>query len=295
MGGNQTRYPRRWEWPNGERIALTINLAFEAFRFASQYMQGARPGSPDQFSLSYGEYGARSGIWRLMDLLGEYGLKGSCSVNGYAAELYPHVVKALSDEGHELVGHGWQNDVIVSPDDPEAVRREIADVTSAIEVHSGQRPVGWVGPGSAGSAKTFAILTSMGYLWNGDLANDDLPYLRDTPEGPIVIMPRINMPHNDLSIWQMGRHSPEVIWEMFRNTFDQLYMEGKKGSPKAIEITLHAHIAGRPTLVPIIRRCLDYSRGHDGVLYARKREIAAWAVKQHEVATGRIAGERENT
>jgi len=284
MAMNKTRYPRHWEWPNGERIALTMNLAFEAFRFASQYTQGGRPGKPDQFSLSYGEYGARSGIWRLMDFMDEFGLKGSCSVNGYAAEIYPEAVKALSENGHELVGHGWQNDVIVDPDDADAVRKEIEDVTRAIEAASGQRPVGWVGPGSAGSAGTFGILASLGYLWNGDLANDDLPYVRETPNGPIVIMPRINAPHNDLAIWQMGRHSPEVIWEMFKNSFDQLYMEGEKGSPKAIEITLHAHIAGRPTLLPTIRRCIEYARQHEGVLYALKRDVAAWARTQRDIA-----------
>ena len=33
------RYPRQWEWPNKAKIAMTVNLAMEAFKFKSQYTQ----------------------------------------------------------------------------------------------------------------------------------------------------------------------------------------------------------------------------------------------------------------
>jgi peptidoglycan/xylan/chitin deacetylase (PgdA/CDA1 family) len=280
------RYPRQWEWPNGCKIAMSVNLALEAFRFKSQYTQEGRPGRVDHFSLSYAEYGAKAGIWRVLDFLDEVGLKGSMSTNGKAAQLYPEACRAVADAGHELVGHGWENDVLTDEDNPDAERDEIRRVTKAITDASGARPVGWTSPGSAGSANTLNFLAAEGYFWNGDEGNDDLPYVKTTANGPMVLLPRVNMPHNDLSIWIQGKNPPGVIWDQFKDTFDELYSEGKRGSPKWIEIVLHAHMAGRPTLIPTLRRCIAYAKQHQDVWFAKKRELAEWTLQRHKTNAG---------
>lgn len=272
------RYPRRWEWPNKANIAISINLAFEAFELRSQYSHGSKPGEKDLFSLSYAEYGARSGAWRIMDMLDQLNLRGSMSTNGLAAETWPHVVKAFVDQGNEVVGHGWANDVIDRSGEPERELTEIRRCVAALtEASGGIRPVGWTSPGSAGSAHTLGFLKAEGFLWNGDEAADDLPYLRDTPNGPMVIMPRTNIPHNDLIMWATSANSPRPLVENFKSSFDQLYSEGLAGQPKWTEITLHCHMAGRPTLIPAVRECLNYAKSHGGVWFALKRDIAKWA------------------
>lgn len=276
----KTRYPRQWEWPNGAKIAVSINMAFEAFMRTSQITLEKTENKIDHFSLSYAEYGAKSGGWRLLDVLDELGLKGSLSTNGLAAERWPHVVRAFADAGHEIVGHAWTNDVMLKDDDPQAELAEIRKCTLALTDAGGVRPVGWTSPGSAGSANTLAFLKAEGYLWNGDDASDDLPFVRDTKNGPMVVMPRTNMPQNDLIMWVLGRNPPGIIWDGFKDTFDQLYAEGLAGIPKWTEITLHCHMAGRPTLIPTIRKCIDYARQHEGVWFARKRDIAEWALKK---------------
>ena len=45
-------------------------------------------------------------------------------------------------------------------------------------------------------------------------------------------------------------------------------------------MTLHCHMAGRPTLVPTIRQCIAYAQRYEGVWYARKRDIAEWALER---------------
>ena len=77
-------------------------------------------------------------------------------------------------------------------------------------------------------------------------------------------------------------YAPKVvtIWDGFKDSFDQLYAEGLAGSPKWTEITLHFHMAGRPTLVPTIRKCLAYAKQHEGVWFAKKHEIAEWALQR---------------
>jgi peptidoglycan/xylan/chitin deacetylase (PgdA/CDA1 family) len=280
-------YPRKWRWPGGQKIAMSVGLAFEAFAHHSQFntLGSARGGAakPNPLSLSYAEYGWKSGVWRLMETLDRFGLKGNMSVSGKAAADHPNVVAAVVKAGHEVNAHGWVNDVVADPDDPEAERANIIRCTEAIVAACGTRPVGWTGPGSAGSKNTLAILKSQGYLWNGDDASDDLPFLRDTEHGPMVVMPRTNSPHNDLTMWLLPHNAPGIIWDGFKNTFDQLYAEGEAGAPKWIEITLHCHIGGRPTLQPVIRQCFEYAKQHEGVWFARRRDIAEWAMK-HEGA-----------
>jgi peptidoglycan/xylan/chitin deacetylase (PgdA/CDA1 family) len=108
----KSRYPRQWAWPGDAKIAMSIGLAFEAFQYRSQYSHAAERGKIDHFSLSYADYGWKSGVWRLLDLLDELGLNASMSTNGLAAERHPVVVRAVAEAGHEIVGHGWVKDIL---------------------------------------------------------------------------------------------------------------------------------------------------------------------------------------
>ena len=282
----RSREQRRWSWPGGEAIAVSVGLALEDFEFSSQYVQSPTPGKLDKFSLSFGEYGARTGIWRLLDLLDEFDVKGNMSTNGLTAQRYPELVRAVSDAGHEINGHGWVNDVRPDTNIPDAERDEIRRCMKALTEATGIRPIGWTGPASAGSDKTLQILAEEGFIWNGDEAADDLPYLRHTAAGHIVVLPRTNIFHNDLAMWLFGRNPPGVIWDNFNDTFDELYAEGIGGYPKWTEITLHAHVAGRPTLIPTIRKCLRYAKDHGGVWFAPRRDIARWALEREGLSLG---------
>ena len=124
----QSRYPRPWVWPGNAKVAMSIGLAFEAFQYHSQYSHSAEKGKVDLFSLSYADYGWKSGVWRLLDLLDEVGLKASMSTNGLAAERHPDAVHTAAEAGHEIVGHGWVNDILMQDDDPEG---EVAESAAA--------------------------------------------------------------------------------------------------------------------------------------------------------------------
>jgi peptidoglycan/xylan/chitin deacetylase (PgdA/CDA1 family) len=286
MSDKTIAYPRKWRWPQGQKIAMSVGLAFEAFTYRSQFNTlggAARAGNdPSPLSLSYAEYGWKAGVWRLMETLDRYGLRANMSVSAQAAEQHPNVIAAVVKAGHEINGHGWVNDV--HPHDNEEEEADIRRCTAMLTQVAGEPPVGWTGPGSAGSPHTLSILKELGYLWNGDDASDDLPFLRATDQGPMVIMPRTNIPQNDLAMWLAPRNPPSIIWEGFKNTFDQLYSEGEAGAPKWMEVTLHCHIGGRPTLQPVIRQCFEYAKQHDSVWFACRRDVAAWALEHEQAA-----------
>jgi hypothetical protein len=77
-----------------------------------------------------------------------------------------------------------------------------------------------------------------------------------------------------------------VLLENFKETFDQLYREGEEGCPKWLGLTLHSHMAGRPTLSNTIRRCLDYVHKHGRVFHARSRDVAEWALRRETAGKG---------
>jgi peptidoglycan/xylan/chitin deacetylase (PgdA/CDA1 family) len=275
-----TAHPRSWHWPNGEKITISIGLAFEAFETHSQFtssVAGSR--KVNHFSLSYAEYGWKAGAWRLLRFLERCGIRAQVYTSGLAAEGHPEVVSAMVQAGHEIVGHGWVNDRSASDEDPDGELAEIKRCTRAITAATSVRPIGWLSPGYSGTRNTAEFLKAEGYVWTGDDASDDLPFLRETSNGPIVVLPVTGYACNDLGMWIRPRNPPNVIWEGFKDTFDFVYQEGCDGAPKWIEIVLHCHIGGRPTLLPTIQRCIDYARNHD-VWFARRCDIAEWTLKR---------------
>jgi peptidoglycan/xylan/chitin deacetylase (PgdA/CDA1 family) len=268
--------------PNGARIAFSVTVALEAFQNACQYRHGP-PGvatKPDYFSLSYAQYGLTTGVWRMMDLLEREQLRAAWSISGRAAELVPKTLKVISDAGHEMVGHGYLQDVAI-PQDVESQAADIRKTLDAIGDATGQRPVGWTSQGSMGNENTLLAQDAVGgMLWNGDDASDDVPFVRKVGDRPYVIMPRNNFPANDLILWVKPTNAPSVLFESFKDAFDTLYEEGCNGSPKWIEVVMHSHFAGRATLIPTMRKVFAYVRQHQGVWYAQRRDIAKWTLEQ---------------
>ena len=87
--------------------------------------------------------------------------------------------------------------------------------------------------------------------WIGDDASDDVPFIETMRGKKVVIMPRNNLSSNDLTLWLKPSNPPAVYLDSFKDCFDELYQEGKDGSPKWTELVIHCHIGGRPGLIPV--------------------------------------------
>jgi peptidoglycan/xylan/chitin deacetylase (PgdA/CDA1 family) len=273
---------REWHWPRKEKIAFSIGLAFEAFEFQSQYRTRDTPGKVNPLSLSYAEYGAKVGGWRLLALLDAYGIKSHISTNGLAAERYPDFLATAVKEGHEIVGHGWANDRLFATMEADAEREDIKRTTEAIVAAAGSAPMGWACPGASPSSRTLGLLCDAGYKWSGDDASDDIPFVQEVGGSSMVILPQTNAQHNDMQIFLGPRNAPSIIWEGFKESFDQLYREGTEGMVGWTEIILHCHIGGRPVLSGTIKKCLDYVKSHSDVWCTTRNEIAQWAIVMNQ-------------
>jgi peptidoglycan/xylan/chitin deacetylase (PgdA/CDA1 family) len=182
-GARVVRLDRRFRWPGGRHVAVVLNVAYEGW--SDGKAPGIGPmGNPlpagafDTNALSWGSYGATRGIERLLRALDRAGRRGSVMVSGIFGERTPGTVRAIVQAGHELVSHCYAQDIIPAQLASEQVRADIERTTAALEAASGQRPRGWISPRGTPSAESARLLLEAGYAWQGDVFDDDRPYLQ---------------------------------------------------------------------------------------------------------------------
>ena len=76
-------------WPNGARVAFWVCPNIEFYELNPPDGQGRpiwpRP-YPDALNYSLRDYGNRSGVWRVMEALGRFGIRASVSLNAAMCE-----------------------------------------------------------------------------------------------------------------------------------------------------------------------------------------------------------------
>lgn len=281
-------------WPNGARLAVSIVLNYEegserSFANGDPDQEtatewGAYPYPSDIPNLameSMYEYGARVGVWRVLDVAEHYDVPLTVFACAQAFELNPSVAEYIRSSKHEICSHGyrWEETFRLSADD------EAAHIDLAVESFQrtvGRRPVGWYcryGP----SVHTRELLTREGgFLYDSDSYADDTPYFV-----PCLGENRLVVPYspdvNDFRFWQAsGPSSTAEFSEYLQDSFDQLYLESAQ-TPRILSLGLHPRIIGRPGRVRALREFIDYVRHHDEVWFATREDIArAWMQRQDE-------------
>ena len=198
-----------------------------------------------------------------------------------AAEQHPAIIAEMHKRGHEAAAHGYANDEYPQESDTEGELKGIQATIAAIEKGCGERPVGWVSPGSLGTSKTMDFMAQEGFLWNGDDASDDMPFVQEVNGKQIVILPRVNFPTNDLIVCLKGGNPPSAYFNGFKETFEFLYDEGRRGSPKWVDILIHSDMGARPPIMAVFEKAIRHAKGFDGVWIARRRDLAEWVLSKN--------------
>src|ERR1700675_3177910 len=143
------------ESPGGARCAVA--LSFDSDHETSDL----RDGGKSIGRLSWGQYGNRVGVPRILTLLAKHGVLASFYVPAVSALLHPDEQRRVIAEGHEIGIHGWiheLNSVL-----PHAAERDLMlRAADTLEKITGTRPVGIRTPSWDFSPNTLAIETEMG-------------------------------------------------------------------------------------------------------------------------------------
>jgi len=278
-------------WPGGARIAVQIVMNYEeggencmlhgdsaSEAFLSEIVGGTPwPGKRHWNMESIYEYGSRAGFWRLHRLLKDMPI----TVYGVTSALArsPDQVAAMKAAGWEIASHGlkW----IDYKDYAEADER--ADMAEAIRLHTevvGEPPHGWyTGRCSVNTVRLAAETGMFDYI--ADIYSDDLPYWLRFGDRDQLLVP-YTLDCNDMRFaTPQGFNSGDQFYAYLRDSFDALYGEGIEGHAKMLSIGLHCRLIGRPGRIMALKRFLDYARGHDGVWFATRQQIAQHWTQTH--------------
>lgn len=281
--------PPRARWPEEARIAINLVVAYEE---GAEYslLDGdphreptgdvASPVPLDQRDLineSLFEYGSRTGVWRILDLLDAHRIKATFFCCGLALERNPQAGRAMVERGHDLCGHGYRWTEAFKMDcetEREDIRKAIAAITSV----TGERPLGWQNRYGPSLNTRELIAEEGGFLYDSNAYNDDLPYFIPVRDRRWLVIP-YSWDTNDARAFRAGGSASEFL-ELLMATFDRLYAEGAE-HPKMMSVGLHCRLTGRPGRAAMLERFLSYARGFEGVWFARRSDIARWWLERH--------------
>jgi hypothetical protein len=235
-------------WPTDRKLAISVNVMLEGWAAPDAPGMGPmgnvlRPGTLDLQARSWADYGAKVGAWRLLDLLDRQGVKAVFYTSGVIAEQYPGLPTAIAQRGHTVAAHGWSQGTLPAYLTAEQEADDIARCVAAIAATAGSPPSGWLSPRCTPSERTSTLLAENGFRFHADQFDSDLPYLIQTPSGPLVGMP-FTMEVNDMPLYVRYGNEPEAFARILAHI-----VEGwpRLGSPfGCLDITVHAHVFGRP-------------------------------------------------
>ncbi len=257
-------------WPEGRRIAVMLSFDFQG----GEDVRPDRNGRINHEEWTQAEYGPQTGIWRILRILEEIGVKATFLTCGGIAERYPEQVKAIVQNGHEIAGHGYHHETARDLT-AEQEREVIQKTTAMIEKRTGKRPMGW--RSCTQSPNSLGLLMEHGYLWNSNSFSFDLPFLWENNGRTLVELPR--QPFGDGRAYgHNDSGDPNHALVIWNGMFDEFYEESKSG-PAFCPFQFHPFISSRPGRARALKEMIQYMHSHDGVWFARGSEVAELTVK----------------
>ena len=264
------------EWPGGARVAVA--LSFDSDHETNEL----RDGGKSIGRMSWGQYGSRVAVPRILKLLERHGVKATFYVPAVTALIHPDEQRRIIDEGHEIGIHGWIHELnsVLPYDDERDLMLRSADTLEKI---CGIRPVGMRTPSWDFSSSTLAIAAEMGLLYDSSLMSDEDCYelLLDGNPCGVVELP-VEWVRDDAVYFMMNRFSalrpytpPSDVFDIFRREFEAAYDEGG-----LFQLTMHPHVIGYRSRIWIIEELIRLGRSRPGVWFATHAEVAKWA-KDH--------------
>lgn len=271
-------------WPGNRKVAVMITVALELWSdgkwpvYAPMAGSWPLPGVACTHSISWAEYGVTVGAWRLLDILKARAMPATFGISGLVADRYPDAVHAVNSAGHEIAAHSYTQDVIPGLLDRDAERANIIRCADVFEKLTGKRPTGWISPRATGTADTPDLLTELGFTWSGDYSDRELPYVRQTENGPLVCLM-----HSDFTDARGALAGPRAYRDVHVDLLDYLRRSNDSG---ILNVTIHAHVGGRPFLSDMFDQILGHVQlAGDDVWIATRQQICDH-VLQSQVVIG---------
>jgi len=275
---------------------------------------GSYGGGDSPSDIQRGVFASEVGVPRLLRLFRKYDLRSTFFVPAHSIETFPKESRMIVDAGHEIGAHGYlhENPVAMTPRQEEDVLLRSMEI---IEKLCGRLPRGYVAPWWEMSASTAALLLKHGFLYDHSQGYRDFQpfYARVGDEWNVIDYTKTAaewmhpMKHGrevdlvDIAAnWYVddlppmmfikaspnshGFVNPRDIEELWRDQFDWVYREMDYA---VWAFTIHPDVAGRPQVLLMLERLIEYISGHAGVKWMPFEEIAADFRQRYPFASGK--------
>lgn len=239
--------------------------------------------------LNRGEYGARVGVPRLLELLARHEIRGTFFTPGHTIESFRHEVDAILEGGHEIAHHSYAH---VDPSQ-QSPADERADMERALAVLDGigVRALGYRSPSADLSEVTLALVEELGFVYDSSLMTDDYrPFhprigdrvSRDEPlvrgrESTLWELPMCfeldDWPHFQFN-WdppRRGLAAPSTVLEIWNGELEWMDANVDGG---VLTVCMHPQVIGRGHRVAMLEQFI-----------VRAQELGARFAAMGEVAT----------
>ncbi len=273
-------FPKRplLAWPRNARVAFCVVLTLEYYELLpdekavrdSRFVGEFGNYNPDYRTWTQREYGNRTGIFRVLDVLDRYQIRAGVALSAMAAERYPFLIEQFKKRNYEFIAHGVSGNRMLSSKMSEAEeKQEIATSIAAIEKAAGARPKGWLGQEYGESQRTPKLLADAGLDYVLDWPNDDQPYAMKVGR-KFVSMP--NQPEwDDVQQLWLRRINTTRYPDLVGDAFELLHKEGGQ----VFSLSLHPWLMGMAHRIKYLDEALRRIERFGNVWQATPGEIAA--------------------
>jgi len=280
------------KWPNNAKIALQFVLNYEeggencvlhgdktSEVFLSEII-GVQPIKGRHLNMeSIYEYGSRRGFWRIHDLFKQKKIPLTIFGVGMALERNKEVCKAIKKANYEVASHGWRW-IDYQNVSKAKEKKDMKLAIKSIKKNFGNRPLGWY-TGRCSPNTLDLVVEEGGFLYCSDTYNDDLPYWIKKGNKKQLMIP-YTLDNNDMRfVTNQGFNSGNQFFSYLKDSFDALYLEGKK-SPKMMSVGLHCRLIGRPGRIQSLRKFLNYVLSFKNVWICKRVDIAKYWIKNYQ-------------
>ncbi len=260
-------------WPNNARVAVSITFDDDN----ESYLLAAGDTSPT--ALSAAEFGAKSGLPRILRLLDKYQLPSTFFIPAVSALLHPEMIPAIMKSGrHEIGVHGWIHEFPPALPSAEEEERLMNRAIDYLTKTTGKRPVGYRAPAWAFSPHTLDLVRKAGFVYESSLQAMDEPYeilSNGEPTGLVELGIDWTLTETPYLGSRGAMPSPEAVFQLFREEFDGAYAERTM-----FVLTLHPHVTGHRAPMHHLEELIMYMKTKPGVWFATTEQIARYVKEQ---------------
>lgn len=256
-------------WPGNARVAVCLSFDVDN----ESYLLARGETSPT--TLSAADFGAETGLPRILALLDRYQVPASFFIPAVSALLHPEMIPAILKSGrHEIGVHGWIHESLVALNSESEEERLLNQAINYLTEATGKRPVGYRAPGWAFSRYTIGLLRRSGFLYDSSLQAMDEPYELVSGGEPTGIV-ELAIDWTLTETPYLGRGgtmpSPELLYQLYKDEFDGAYEQRT-----IFVLTLHPHVSGHRAPLHHLDQLIAYMKSKPGVWFATGEQIARY-------------------